>query len=253
MKRLFKESHPKLFQELHPLKNRDVNFSIIYENSGRKVWWQCRINQNHVWEQSITNRVRKGYGCPFCSGRLTLAEESFAALFPAIASELHPTKNKDINPYKCRPKSNKLVWWTCKKGHEWQQTINYRVSHGSKCIICRRQENSLTNKYPEIASEWHPTKNKGLSPYDILPSYRKKVWWKCKKDPSHKWEAAVSSRAFSKSACPICKKQDKTDIQLPTLDKYSPSLADQWHPTKNGILNPSDIRFFNATSVGQNR
>lgn len=242
MKRLFKESHPKLFQELHPLKNRDVDFSIIYENSGRKVWWKCRINQNHVWEQSITNRVRKGYGCPFCSGRLTLAEESFATLFPAIASELHPTNNKDINPYECRPKSNKLVWWKCNKGHEWQQTINYRVSHGRKCIICRRQENSLASKYPEIASEWHPTKNKGLLPYDILPSYKKKVWWKCQKDPSHKWEATVSTRAFSKSTCPICRKQSKNHIQLPTLDKYLPSLAKQWHPTKNKALKPSDIK-----------
>ena len=249
MKRLFKDSHPQLFKELHSDKNKDVDFSIIYENSGRKVWWRCRINQKHVWEQSITNRVRKGYGCPFCAGRLTLAEESFAALFPALASELHPSKNNDFNPYECRPKSNKLVWWKCDKGHEWQQTINYRVSHGGSCSICRRHENSLANKYPEFAKEWHPTKNIGLSPYDILPSHKKRVWWQCKNDPSHEWEVMVSTRVFSKTGCPICSKHGTKATDFLTLDKYSPSLSEEWHPIKNEALAPSQVKANSSQKV----
>ena len=241
MKRLFIESHPHLFEELHPSKNMDADFSIIYENSGRKVWWLCSVNPKHVWRQSITKRTKHGYGCPFCAGRRTLPEDSFAALHPDIAAELHPEKNHDFDPFKYRPNSNKVVWWKCNNGHEWKQSIHHRVQRRSRCRDCKRQENSLAHKYPEIAKEWHPTKNKPLTSNDVLPSYRKKVWWKCQKDPSHAWEVAVSTRVFSKSGCPKCKISQRTIRRLPPLSEYSPSLAQQWHPTKNGSLLPSDV------------
>jgi hypothetical protein len=35
------------------------------------------------------------------------------------------------------------------------------------------------SKYPELLSEWHPTKNKDLKPEDLTIGSRKKVWWKC--------------------------------------------------------------------------
>lgn len=241
MKRLFKESHLHLFKELHPTKNVDVDFSILYENSGRKVWWQCSINQEHVWQQSITNRTRQGYGCPFCAGRRTLPKDSFAALHPDIMAELYPEKNYDFDPFKYRPNSSKVVWWKCNNGHEWQQSIQHRVRRGSKCKECRRQEDSLASKYPEIAKEWHPTKNKPLTPNDVFPSYRKKVWWKCQKDPAHEWEVTVSTRVFSRSGCPKCNRSQRTIRRLPPLSEYSPLLAQQWHPTKNGNLLPSDV------------
>ena len=36
---------------------------------------------------------------------------------------------------------------------------------------------SLSNAYPEIAKEWHPTKNGDLQPEDVAPKSGKKVWW----------------------------------------------------------------------------
>ncbi|MFC1884764.1 zinc-ribbon domain-containing protein [Thermodesulfobacteriota bacterium] len=242
MKRRFKESHPNLFEEVHPSKNMDIDFSIIYENSGRKIWWKCKKNPKHIWQQSITNRTRKNYGCPYCAGIKTLPEDSFAALYPKLVSEIHPDKNNDFDPYRYRPKSSKIIWWKCKKGHEWQEQISRRVGSKNICRVCKRINNSLAGKYPKIAEEWHPTKNRDLRPDDVIISSRDPAWWRCKKDPSHEWEVSVSARVYYKSGCPICSNINKKKPMYPSLEEYSPILSEQWHPTKNGMLKPSDIK-----------
>ena len=42
---------------------------------------------------------------------------------------------------------------------------------------------------PQLATEWHPTKNSKLTPDKVTPGSGKKVWWQCKK--GHEWEAAI--------------------------------------------------------------
>ena len=240
MRKLFKDSHPILFAELHPNKNQDVDFSKIYENSGKKVWWQCKKNPRHVWPQSVTARVRSGYGCSYCSKRYTLPEDSFASLFPNILKELHPTKNIDFDPYTVSPNSDKKICWLCPKGHEWETTIWNRTKRHRKCPVCKKIDGSLATKYPEIAKEWHPTKNLPLTPLEITPSYDKQVWWCC--GAGHEWQVRVCSRVFSKSMCKECsRKRSSINRPLPVLSIHNPVLASQWHPSKNGTLKPSDI------------
>jgi len=239
MKRLFKESHPNLFAELHPSKNKKTDFSKIFENSAKKLWWQCPINSKHVWQQAVTSRTRQKYGCPYCSGRRTLKEDSFGFLYPSLAKELHPTKNPNFDPFKFRPHSNKLVWWRCEKGHEWQQVVHNRVRRKSGCKQCRKTKNSLAFAHPEIAKEWHPTKNIPLSPEQVSVSSKERVWWRCQF--GHEWQVRVCTRTFSKSSCPVCSRVVSVPLSLPSLALESPTLAKQWHPTKNGNLTPSDI------------
>ncbi|MDB3883712.1 zinc-ribbon domain-containing protein, partial [Candidatus Marinimicrobia bacterium] len=43
------------------------------------------------------------------------------------------------------------------------------------------KEYNLAVLYPNIAKEWHSTKNGGLTPFDVTPGSGKKVWWICKK------------------------------------------------------------------------
>jgi hypothetical protein len=239
MKKLFKDSHPDLFNELHPSKNDDINFATIYENSGKNVWWQCIKNKKHFWRQSITARTRLKYGCPYCSGRLTLPEDSFATLFPEIAAELHPFKNGDFDPSKFRSHSNKVMWWKCKNNHEWQERIHNRVKRKSGCKECDKINNSIARSYPEISKEWHPTKNAPFTPEDYTASSKKRVWWQC--DSGHEWQVRICTRTFSKYRCPECSKVKAIAFSLPSLAIHSPDLAKQWHPTKNNDLDPSCI------------
>ena len=126
------------------------------------------------------------------------------ALYPDIAKEWHPTKNGDLTPSNVFPFSNKRVWWKCKFNHEWKTVIANRVN-GNKCPYCVGTKvgygNDLQTLNPDLAKEWHPTKNGDLTPKEVRPQSNKKVWWKCKFN--HEWEAVIGSR-YKGNNCFYC-------------------------------------------------
>ena len=96
---------------------------------------------------------------------------------------------------------------------------------------------SLLRNNPELAKEWHPTKNGSLEPADLTPGSNKKVWWVCVK--GHEWQARVTDRNYRKTGCPYCSGYRVCiDNCLYTIN---PTLASQWHPTKNDPLTPKDV------------
>jgi len=151
-------------------------------------------------------------------------KKSLLETHPDIAAEWHPTKNGDLTPDKVVAGSQKKVWWICPKGtdHEWSAALNSRTGTnklGCPCCAGRRVSvtNSLATPFPDIAAEWHPTKNGDLSPDKIVAGSGEKVWWKCNKSPDHEWKAAVYSRTGGfKSGCPFCdiKPRSKQEIYL---------------------------------------
>ena len=48
--------------------------------------------------------------------------------------------------------------------------------------------NDLATKRPDLATEWHPTKNGDLKPTDVAAGSEKKAWWRhqVEKSPSRK-------------------------------------------------------------------
>ena len=50
---------------------------------------------------------------------------------------------------------------------------------------------SLAEVNPELAKQWHPTKNDDLTPFNVTTGSKKKVWWKYDKAHDHEWEATV--------------------------------------------------------------
>ena len=59
------------------------------------------------------------------------------------------------------------------------------------------QEHSLQAEYPEIATEWHPTKNGALRPENFTPGEDYYAWWKCSKC-GHAWQAHIYMRTGKK-------------------------------------------------------
>jgi Probable Zinc-ribbon domain len=239
---LLKDICPDLKNEWHPSKNEGLNFDGQHAKSNLKVWWICRKNPKHEWYARVRSRAVSGYGCPFCSGLKVLPDESFAALFPKLAAEFHPTRNLGLDPWKLGPRSNKRVWWRCNTAHkhEWQATVSSRVTYGSGCKRCGYIRVPLSKAAPEIAKEWHPTKNDGLTPNGISSGSPKKVWWQCQRNPTHEWQAQVRIRIRAKTRCPFCAKL-APQIEHEMLDLFNPKLAAQWHPTKNEEHLPSQF------------
>lgn len=104
---------------------------------------------------------------------------------------------------------------------------------------------SLAERFPELAAQWHPTKNGDLTPNDVAPFSNKKAWWLCEK--GHEWSAIINSRSQG-SRCPYCtgKRVISGETDLASLN---PSLAAQWHPTLNGDLMPTDVSLYSNKRV----
>ena len=235
-------NNPQVSKEWHPTKNGELNPADFTFKSGKKVWWKCPKGDDHEWKVSIANRSN-GHGCPYCSGNKVSKTNNFLFKHPKAAKEWHPTKNKNLKPESFTEGSEKRIWWKCPKGddHEWITTINDRRKDG--CPFCAGKKvgktNNLLFKFPSIAKEWHPTKNKALRPDDFYYGSQKKVWWKCSEGDDHEWKTSIYSRSKG-SKCPYC--FGKKTSEDNNLTVSFPAIAKEWHPTKNGNLNAKDFR-----------
>ena len=129
-----------------------------------------------------------------------------ATINPELARQWHPTKNGDLTPRDVLAGSRRKVWWICEHGHEWQADVSSR-NHGTGCPVCAGKkvisgENDFASQYPELARQWHPTKNGSLRPDQVTPSSNKKVWWIC--DKGHEYQAVIASRTRRHGGCPYC-------------------------------------------------
>jgi very-short-patch-repair endonuclease len=237
------EINPELAKEWHPTKNDDLTPFDVTQGSDKKVWWKCDKGDDHEWEISIYSR-NSGSGCSVCSGRTVVKSNSLATLNPELAKEWHPTKNGKLTPYAFTNGSSKKVWWKCDKGddHEWESKISNRTINNNGCSVCSGRtavkSNCLGTLNSELAKEWHPIKNDKLTPFDVVVSSNKKVWWKCDKGDDHEWEATVNSRNGG-NGCPVC--SNYKIVKANCLATFNPGFLKEWHPTKNKYITPFDI------------
>ncbi len=232
--------YPAVAATWHPTKNDDLQPSDVLPGSHRPVWWICE--HGHEWQAQIKSRV-SGSGCPVCANRMVLAGvNDLATINPELARQWHPTKNGDLTPRDVLAGSRRKVWWICEHGHEWQADVSSR-NHGTGCPVCAGKkvipgENDFASQYPELARQWHPTKNGSLRPDQVTPSSNKKVWWIC--DKGHEYQAVIASRTRRHGGCPYCQNVKVLPGFNDLATKY-PKIAAEWHPTKNGDLTPDQV------------
>ncbi|MCX6210181.1 MAG: zinc-ribbon domain-containing protein [Bacteroidetes bacterium] len=197
---------PDLLEQWDYEKNIEIDPKKIPVGTNQKVWWKCE--QGHSWFASVVNRSKaKSTKCPYCVGRTATNENSFGNNFSDLMIEWDWNKNVDINPYSLRTKSNKKVWWKCKKEHSWQSSLNTRTSQKTGCPYCygrfTNQEDSFATRQPQLLEEWFWEKNKEIDPYTTAERSDKKVWWICKNDKNHFWKTNIYHR-INGTGCPYC-------------------------------------------------
>ena len=104
-------------------------------------------------------------------------------------------------------------------------------------------ESTLAEECPDLAAQWHPTKNEDLTPADVTCGSDRRVWWLCtigQCGHDHAWEARIDSRDHSKRGCPIC--AGKTPCNEPwcnSLKALHPLTVElQWDYERNMRLKP---------------
>jgi very-short-patch-repair endonuclease len=185
-----------------------------------------------------------GRGCPGCANKQVSVTNSLESLFPEVAEEWHPSKNGEVRPSQVIAGSHAKYWWKCDVGedHEWEAPAKARTFSGTGCPFCRGLKVSVTNSlsvlFPDLATQWHPTKNLPIKPLEVVAGSNKKFWWKCDVADDHEWLTQVVERSSGKG-CPFCR-----GLKVSTsnrLDTQFPEIAAEWHPVKNAPVTPSDV------------
>lgn len=162
----FGQKYPELvpyWSEQNP-KNA---FEVSPRYSGM-VLWQCE--NGHTWERTIAKQLLASSPCPHC-------REETHALFtvkPELLDEWDFAAN-DIAPETVSYMSNLQCHWMCAEGHPFTASPAERMRRNKGCTVCK----SLLTKRPDIALEWHPTKNV-IKPDEVTPASHKEAWFICR-------------------------------------------------------------------------
>jgi hypothetical protein len=239
--------NPLLAEDWHPTKNGALQPDQVTAFSNKKVWWRCKEDPKHEWKATVASQPRERAGCPFCRGLRASEENNLAHCFPEVAAQWHPEFNNGT-PDQYTAHSNKSAWWKCPvaEDHVWKTVINNLTNPHTQsgCPCCSgdklAKDNSLLARYPEVAIEWHPTKNGEIRPEEVLGGTHEQYWWKCPVAEDHQWETSVDSRTGRRpSGCPCC-----AGYQLSVsnrLDILHPELLLDWEQELNGDLLPSQV------------
>lgn len=228
-------SLPDLFDQLHPILNKNITLTQLTTGSKHKVWWQC--DKGHEWEAVVSDRAGKTKtGCPYCSGKKVFSGfNDLATTHPELALEWHPEKNI-INVTEVSRGHRGNVWWYKKEcGHEWESNVLNRVS-GNGCYQCLGRKKSSPQGFLKedatLFAELHPNKNIHVDETLLKKFSSVSVWWlgQC----GHEWKSSPAVRSSSKG-CPYCS-SNQVLVGFNDLVTKFPYIAAEWHPTKNSNL-----------------
>lgn len=255
------DEFPNIASEWHPTRNgtrtpRDVN-----PGSKIPVWWLCS-KCSFEWRVRPGHRTKDvGTGCPQCAAknraeqvRIPKPGNSLAEVHPHLLKIFHPTKNGDLDLHTVNSGTTREIWWLCPDcGHEWKT----RAPRNSGCRPCgakRRGKQiatpepgrSFADLHPEIARQWHPTKNGDLLPSDVREGHAKLVWWLCQ-DCGREWQRSPGARVANGSGCRRCAARKvgvvrKTPGPGESLADTHPHLVPDWITDKNPGLSPTSVK-----------
>ena len=178
----------------HEKNMEDFNLSAddITHGSKKNCWWfcpkTCKKGCTHRWLASAAQIYTLKTGCPFsgCKNKPKrwCIHETLQYTHPNICEEWVYELNEGLKPEDVTYGSDKFIWWQCKnlckcgKYHRYKTAIKNRTFGNTGCPYCYKSgergiphcfETSLAGLYPKLIKEWHPTKNKKLTPDKLLP------------------------------------------------------------------------------------
>lgn len=223
--------YPQIASEWCNERNTPLTPSDVIPGTHQKVWWRCK-DCGFEWHAEIRTRIR-GRGCPECARRkmgntfrsnmITNGTQALQNAFPQLALEWDFEKNHPYTPSDFTSFSSKRVFWKCPTcGNSWRTSISNRTSQHSGCPVCTHNQilagyNDLATLNPELAREWHPTKNMPLTVQTVGARSGQNVWWVCKY--GHEYRCRISDRVRG-VGCSECSKRFRYSLREKAIVYY---------------------------------
>jgi rubredoxin len=192
-----------------------ILLSTTFINAIDNMEWKCLSENCGEIFPASWHTINNGSGCSFCAGKRVSIKNCLATNFPLLEIDWDYEKNKGLTPFDVMPGTHLPANWKCSKcGHKWESAINSRVrsiqAGNSGCPVCSGKiltdKNRLSNLFPKIAKEWHPTKNGTLTADDVFYGCGKTVWWLCS-ECFFEWPVSINNRTNGNKGCPRCAKE----------------------------------------------
>jgi hypothetical protein len=185
---------------------------------------------------------------------------SILSTHPIAATIWHPTKNGDRTPANTTRGQHVKIWILmpckhegCDCPHEYETCPSniFRkdgtiAGCGHCCTAPKHQckHKMIAHTHPEIAAQWHPTKNGALTPKEFSHGSNVDIWWlcpiKCEHGCLHEWRTSINMRCGGQECgCPFCVHQ-KVCIHNSIVTTES-QIAAEWDYKKNIELDPTTI------------
>lgn len=103
--------------------------------------------------------------------------------------------------------------------------------------VCSVKEKSIATLHPDIAKEWHPSKNGSLKPEFVRAASNKKYWWLCPNGHEYDMTALNRHNGFK---CPYCSGR-RILAGYNDLQTRYPQIAEQWDYEKNEGVTPQEV------------
>lgn len=203
------EEYPELRERFNKeLNTCSIDSIITGKDAEKKYYWDCDIC-GETFPASVVAIIRalntKSKGCPYCSGKEVLSNNSFAALHPELMDEYAPENT--IDPYNVTEYSNLYAIWFCRNdsSHRWPASFDQRARGFGKCTICKDYncEIKFYEKYPQYESWYDTEKNK--RPFNSISlKSNETLWWKCPEHGHSFPRKPCNIDNTGKLICPYC-------------------------------------------------
>ncbi|EKG04567.1 hypothetical protein TCSYLVIO_004373 [Trypanosoma cruzi] len=156
--------------------------------------------------------------------------------FPDLAAE-YDTDLNHVPLAEVVVDSAQVASWKCVEcGFKWESGVFVRTCLRTKCPQCEKERNPrLGGRFVQL---WdHSLNDPCIDPKAVAASSNKTAFWHC---PScgNSYQARIKDMVADKANCPSC---SLLSIHA-DFSKDENGLLQEWHPLKNGDLQPSQVK-----------
>lgn len=193
--------------------NNEKPASEVFKNKRINAHWICPTCGGD-YTAIMSERFAGDDSCPYCNkGRPLAGVNTLDITDPGLALEWSTVNDRSVDTVTKDMRISAI--WTCPKCHgDYSYPIVSRQLGDDSCPYCNGRKvlkgyNSLAKRHPNILCEWDYISNYLIAdPDEILESYPKTVWWKCK-ECGRKYELSPKAKLlFEKrhmKSCKYCK------------------------------------------------
>jgi len=179
----------------------------VSPQSNTLFYWRCPVAVDHRWEASPNNRFGRGSGCPCCAGQQASSTNNLT-LYNRLMREWDSLENGPLDPASLSRGSKRSVWWKCATCNLSYEAQIQRRTSGGGCPYCTGHRvshlNSVASKAPDLVDEWDVDRNDQTPDEVAAHSNRRDIWWRCRVNKRHRWQAQPNNRVKGHQDCPEC-------------------------------------------------